>query len=186
MRRAVWTAGCLALAACGRGEPAPAGDAPIAPVASAAPAGEGEAAWVVTAGGAGPVRVGGDASALGARVSVEGAGGTVETCQYVRPPGAPPGVGVMVVDGRVARVDVDSGRVATAEGVRVGDPEARVRSLYAGRVREQPHKYTRGRYLVVTPAGAPDGRIVFETDGSAVTRYRAGRIPEVEWVERCG
>ena len=28
-------------------------------------------------------------------------------------------------------------------------------------------------------------RLVFETDGERVTRYRAGRLPEVEWVEGC-
>jgi hypothetical protein len=28
--------------------------------------------------------------------------------------------------------------------------------------------------------------IVFETDGKRVTMFRAGRMPEVEWVEGCG
>ena len=27
---------------------------------------------------------------------------------------------------------------------------------------------------------------LIETDGERVTRYRAGRLPEVEWVEACG
>jgi hypothetical protein len=29
-------------------------------------------------------------------------------------------------------------------------------------------------------------RIVFETETGRVTRFRTGRLPEVEWVERCG
>ena len=52
-----------------------------------------------------------------------------------------------------------------------------------------PHKYEQGwRYLTVTPAAPTDGafRLVFETDGQKVVRYRAGRMPEVEWVENCG
>ena len=48
-----------------------------------------------------------------------------------------------------------------------------------------PHKYNPGgHYITVTGAGS--NRIVFETDGSRVTNYRAGRSPEVEQVERCG
>ena len=36
-------------------------------------------------------------------------------------------------------------------------------------------------------AVAADGfRYVFETSGNTVTAYRAGRMPEVEFVERCG
>jgi hypothetical protein len=41
-----------------------------------------------------------------------------------------------------------------------------------------------GHSLVFTPD--PQHRIIFETDGKVVTRYRAGRMPEVEWVEKCG
>jgi hypothetical protein len=29
-------------------------------------------------------------------------------------------------------------------------------------------------------------RIVFETDGQRVTRFRAGRLPAVQYVEGCG
>jgi quercetin dioxygenase-like cupin family protein len=74
--------------------------------------------------------------------------------------------------------------VATAEGARIGDTDGRIRELYEGRVTEQPNKYTPGHSLVVTPDA--EHRIIFETDGKVVTRFRAGRLPEVEWVERCG
>jgi len=90
------------------------------------------------------------------------------------------------IKGQVARIDVDSGRVATLEGVRIGDAEARVRQVYGGRVTQEPHKYTTaGHYLIVTPADR-GYRLIFETDGKAVTSYRAGRMPEVQWVEKCG
>jgi hypothetical protein len=58
-----------------------------------------------------------------------------------------------------------------------------VRELHTGVV-ESPHKYTDGHYLTLAPDGAH--RLVFETDGGHVTRYRGGRMPEVEWVEGCG
>ena len=56
-----------------------------------------------------------------------------------------------------------------------------------GRVTVQPHKYTNGHYLVVRSATAADTthRIIFETDGKVVTRFRSGRMPEVAWVEGC-
>jgi hypothetical protein len=106
-------------------------------------------------------------------------------CHYVRPPQGPSGLSFMAVQGRIARIDVDSATVATTAGARVGDSEARVGELYGERLIVAPHKYVEGHYLTVTPAD-PAYRIIFETDGQRVTRYRAGRLPEVEWVERCG
>jgi hypothetical protein len=77
--------------------------------------------------------------------------------------------------------------LATAEGARVGDSEARIKEIYGDRVTVQPHKYLpNGHYLVVAAAGDAANRIVFETDGKVVTTYRAGRRPEVENVEGCG
>ena len=109
-------------------------------------------------------------------------------CGYLAWADGPPGVRVMVEGGRVARVDVDSGGVATALGARIGDAESRVQSLYAGRVAVTPHKYTDGHYLVVTPSAPGDSayRLIFETAAGRVTRYRAGRRPAVEYVEGCG
>jgi len=83
-------------------------------------------------------------------------------------------------------VDVTEGPVATTEGARIGDSEDRIESLYPGQVKVMPHKYTAGHYLVVTPARGGDNRIVFETDGEKVVRYRSGREPAVEYVEGCG
>ncbi|HEX7239265.1 MAG TPA: hypothetical protein VF263_03285 [Longimicrobiaceae bacterium] len=156
-----------------------------APAAEAPP--PAPAPWTVTPDGAGPVRVGMSVEelrgALGGAVEPDSAGGE---CGYVRPRGGPAGVAFMVVGGRVARVDVDSAGIATAEGARIGDAEPRIQQLYPGRMEVQPHKYTEGQYLVVTPADSTR-RLVFETDeGGRVVRFRGGRLPEVEWVEGCG
>jgi len=188
-----WMAcGCVALAACGGGaeEPKPgAGESPI--VSVEAPAGargfsRADTAWSVTPRGIGSVKVGSNArDALGLNVTLADAPGADQACAYVRSGRLPAGVGVLATKGEVARIDVDSGRVATLEGARIGDPEARIREIYAGRVRQEPHKFSSGHYLVVTPADT-GYRIIFETDGKVVTRYRAGRMPEVAWVEKCG
>jgi hypothetical protein len=92
------------------------------------------------------------------------------------------------VPAQIERVDITKPGVRTAEGAGVGDTEARVLELYRGNVRVEPHKYTgpTGHYLVVTNARDTLHRIIFETDGQRVTRYRAGRRPAVELVEQCG
>jgi hypothetical protein len=108
-------------------------------------------------------------------------------CSYVEPEGAYDGLAFMVVDGAIARVDVqETAAIVTDAGAKIGDTEAHVLELYKGRTTVQPHKYTgpEGHYVLVL---GPDGKaqIVFETDGSKVVSYRAGRQPEVEWVEGC-
>ena len=106
-------------------------------------------------------------------------------CDYATWRGGPRGVHVMIDQGRIARVEVDSGSVATAAGARVGDSEERIQSLYPGRVTVTPHKYEDGRYLTVNAVGDSSVAIVFETSKGRVTRYRAGRRPAVEYVEGC-
>lgn len=111
-----------------------------------------------------------------------------ETCYHVRAGGdtlgGRPGILLMIVDERVVRVEVDDTVTITAAGARVGDTEERIKQLYPGQVHSQPHKYVDGHYLIVY-GGDGAYRIVFETDGTRVTRYRAGRYPEVEWIEGC-
>lgn len=112
-------------------------------------------------------------------------------CDFVFPAvgaGIPFGVNVMVVKRKVARIDVDTGLVTTEDGAKIGDTEDRVKSIYGDEVEVTPHKYVPGHhYLTVRGDSASAGRaIVFETDGQRVTMFRAGRMPEVEWVEGCG
>ena len=109
----------------------------------------------------------------------------LDECTYVRPKNGPKGVALMVENGTVSRVDITQGTVATTEGARIGDSEDRIKSLYGDKVKVMPHKYTSGHYLVVTPAGGGENRIVFETDGKKVLRYRSGKEPAVEYVESC-
>ena len=111
-------------------------------------------------------------------------------CDYVFPAvgsGIPEGVSVMVVRGRIARIDVDTGAVTTAEGAKLGDTEERLKDLYGDDITVTPHKYIeKGHYMTVLGDSASKGKaIVFETDGQHVTMFRSGRLPEVQWVEAC-
>jgi hypothetical protein len=113
------------------------------------------------------------------------------SCDFVNPAagaGVPEGVSVMVVKGKIARIDVDTGSVTTEDGVKIGDTEDRVKSIYGEELKVEPHKYIQGgHYLTVMGDSASAGKaLVFETDGKKVTMFRGGRLPEVKWVEGCG
>lgn len=109
-------------------------------------------------------------------------------CTYARSASLPAGAVLMFTNGTLARVDILSGRVKSELGAGIGDAEEEVKLLYGGSVVTSPHKYTQGHYMTVRPANSADStfRIVFETDGNTVIRYRSGRLPEVEYVEGCG
>jgi len=124
--------------------------------------------------------------ALGSALTAP-AGGDTASCHYVQWRGGPSGVRVMVEGGRIARVDIDSGGVHTAAGAGIGSAEDEIQRLYRGQVAVTPQKYANGHYLTVTPDPTDSAyAIVFETTDGRVTRYRAGRRPQVEYVEGCG
>lgn len=149
----------------------------------------GPPAWVVTPEGFGALRIGmtlEEASwALGETVE-PGEDLASPGCSYATPEALPGGTSLMLIEGQIARADVEAPGILTAEGIGVGADEAEVRRAYGEQLRTQPHKYEEGNYLIYEPPGA-EGRhaVIFETDGARVTRYRAGRYPEVGYVEGC-
>jgi hypothetical protein len=163
---------------------APEANAPSATPAGATPAPDS----TVTERGLGPLRAGMTLAearrALGDALVVP-KGTDTTGCAYVRWLGAPRATRVMIDEGRIARIEIDSTNVATAAGARVGDSEERIQQLYPGRVKVTPHKYVEGHYLTVNAADDSSFAIVFETEKGQVTRYRAGRKPAVGFVEGC-
>jgi hypothetical protein len=157
----------------------------------AAPLGAEPADWLVTPERMGTIRFGMGLSDLRAHVGVPldfDRPGDDDACAYVTPALLPAGASLMIVDMRyVARADVRTAGVATAEGIRVGNTEEDVRTAYGERVRSMPHKYdTGGRYLVVDAAADTTRALVFEVDSAGtIQRYRAGLRPAVLWVEGC-
>jgi hypothetical protein len=114
---------------------------------------------------------------------------TEASCFYVKPKTGVQGLELMLAKGRIARIDVqNNSSITTQNGAKLGDSEARIKSLYPS-IQVEPHKYNpQGHNLTFVPQDAHDRnyRIVFETDGQKVTYIRAGRLPEVSFVERCG
>jgi hypothetical protein len=194
LRRIIVQAAVVLAAACTRGaKPASIGDTSAAapsttPATTSAPPSAKPATPTVTERGLGPLRAGmsfAEASAALGGALVVPSGADTAACDYVEWRGGPPGVQVMVEEGRIARVDVDTVGVATAAGAQVGDSEERIQSLYRGRVVVSPHHYEEGHYLTVSDPADTTFAIVFEAAKGRVTRYRAGRRPQVEYVEGC-
>ncbi|HEU5175112.1 MAG TPA: hypothetical protein VFT96_10200 [Gemmatimonadaceae bacterium] len=145
--------------------------------------------WVLRPDGAGPVRVGMTLEAAGRVLgeSLRADYDVFEGCDFVVPATAPLGVSLMVLSDTVVRVDIDTGAVATHEGIRIGDTEARVLEAYRGQVTVDAHPYGGPvwHYLIVDPPGDTLHRMIFETDGTRVTSLRAGLRDAVDLIEGC-
>jgi hypothetical protein len=98
-------------------------------------------------------------------------------CFHVSPAYRSGAFAFLVVEGRIARIDVFAPGPMTAEGVGVGSSESDVLRAYAGRVHAEPYFLT---------AEARDGfAFWFETDGDAVTQFRAGAPSDVRRIQGC-
>ena len=142
----------------------------------------------VSTAGLGPVEIGltrrEAVRAGGVRLRREGP--ALHGCRYLRPRDRSIRASFMVVRRRIVRVDVARRGIATVSGFRVGDRGAAVRRRFAGRLRVTRHEDVRGGwYLEVVPRDEPNRRVVFETRDGRVSHIRAGRLPEVRYVEGC-
>lgn len=139
--------------------------------------------------GIGPVRVGAslaEASLAAGEQFVEASAepSGSDGCYHVRFKSSP-SVLFMIEQGRITRVETADPQVRTHSGVRVGDSEARVRSVYGGRLEVTGHKYDEsGHYMIVRSADKRHA-LVMETDGKTVVYVRAGIEPSAEYVEGC-
>jgi hypothetical protein len=151
--------------------------------------------------GIGPVKVGmtlAEASAaVGKPVEVD-PDYVLDNCAYAETAGGPKGLSFMVLRDaerdpwRIVRVDVDDeSRIATLSGIRIGATEAEVKRIYGapgrtGTITVENHVYVDGGHYISYDDDGPAGlRMLFETDGQKVTRFRSGRQGPVGYVEGC-
>ena len=108
-----------------------------------------------------------------------------QACFYVDVP-KQTGVVLMILNGRVARVDVNDNAIFTAEGIHVGDSEKRALQAYGKRLRVTPHAYVpkTGHYLTMLSFDRKYG-IRFESEDGAITRYYAGTAEAISFIEGC-
>ena len=109
-------------------------------------------------------------------------------CAHAVAESGPEDLFFMVIDGRIVRIEVRRGPVATAEGISAGSTVRDVTDANSGRVRVEPHTYTArfgGQYLIHEPEGANGLSMLFETDGTRVTTFRSGLTRAVMAPEDC-
>ncbi len=109
-----------------------------------------------------------------------------EACEYVAPEQGYDGIGFMLVNQHLARIDVSNPNVTTLSGAHIGSTQESVLALYPGRVEISPHAYTApdGSYLTLFSRDRLHG-IRFETDHGKVTRYYTGTAEAIQYIEGC-
>jgi len=100
---------------------------------------------------------------------------------------APKSLALMVQGDKLVRYDVGNDSEVAPGGGKVGMGIDQIRTLYAGRIREQPAKYAPGAVDLRVSADDDSGSaLVFQTDASGkVTGWRVGQPPAVDYVEGC-
>ncbi|HEV7689011.1 MAG TPA: hypothetical protein VGQ80_20710, partial [Acidimicrobiia bacterium] len=87
-------------------------------------------------------------------------------------------------------VDTPS-KITTLSGIRLGATEAEVRKAYTapgkgGSFTVDRHPYVEtGHYLIYDADGKGGKQLIFETDGTRVTEFRAGDETSVQAIEGC-
>jgi len=105
-------------------------------------------------------------------------------CYYVNPKQGFKGVRFMVTNKTIARIEIESKAYATDKGAKIGDTEARIKSLYKG-VKVSPQKYDEKKHDMEVYSNDKKYLIIFETDGKRVTGFSIVQAEEVGYVEGC-
>jgi hypothetical protein len=144
--------------------------------------------WVVGFDSTGPVKIGMSLAELNTALHEKflmPQDKEEQECFYVEQP-KHPGVAFMIEEGHVTRVDVNRPGISTAEGIKVGDSEARAMRVYGNKLKIEPHYYTapEGHYLTVLSDNQRYG-IRFETDEGKIVSLYAGQRRAIAYVEGC-
>lgn len=139
--------------------------------------------------GAGPLRIGMSQAqverVLGRKLAPAEDYEEDTNCRYATPEGIADGLGLMLIDGRLVRIDVEKSAHQSLSGARVGDTSAAVRRKIGG-LRDSEHAYSgpEGRYLTKYSSDRRRG-IRFEIEDGKVSRYYVGTSQAIQYVEGC-
>ena len=110
------------------------------------------------------------------------------TCYHLSPKWAkvPAELAFMIEDDKFVRYSSEDAKLVAPGGGRIGMTLDEINALYPGRVEQQPHKYSDGKYLRIKDAAGGDAVLIFETDDKGkVEEFRVGVPPQVDYVEGC-
>jgi hypothetical protein len=109
-----------------------------------------------------------------------------DDCRYVQLEKGDGNLNFMLIDDRLARIDVNTPSIRTTSGAHVGMKASDVLGIYGKQAEVTPHAYTgpEGTYITVHAPGGKFG-IRFETENGVVERYYAGTAEAIEYIEGC-
>lgn len=120
---------------------------------------------------------------------LNGKPGPGEICYYFNPVSnpAPAYFAFMIESDKFVRYDVGNDKEVAPGGGKRGMSADQIRTLYAGHIKQSPHKYVQGgQYLRIKADDGSDGVLLFETDAAGkVTAWRVGQAPQVDYIEGC-
>jgi hypothetical protein len=109
-----------------------------------------------------------------------------EDCRFATLKNGPKEVFLMLNHRTIVRIDIKNPKIKTTQGFHLGSNADTVKTLNKGKIEAYPNKYEADKEtLVVTPKEKSNLRLVFDTDGKKILYMRAGKTPEVEYVEGC-
>ncbi len=97
-----------------------------------------------------------------------------------------PGVRYTVTDLVITRIETRDPRYSTRSGVHVGDTVAHVQQVYGKQLVSAPHPYfDHGKVLSISTPDRRFALVMEANDQGRIITLRAGRMPEVGWLEGC-
>jgi hypothetical protein len=155
------------------------------------PIGAAQSSWVATFGHVGPLKLGMPLAVVSKVFGEHFSPPTVPEADPTRRcfyevPKRDRGIELMIIDGRLARIDVVNRGIETANGVSVGDTQAKAAHAYGLRLSVMPAFYDLrdGRFLTVTAANGVES-IRFVTLRGRITAYYVGTARTVQYAEGC-
>jgi hypothetical protein len=146
-----------------------------------------DARWCLGFDGLGPIRPGMTVDQVLPLADFSGLERTrqAEGCWYLRYEGGPSEFFLMIIDGKVARVELRGGTLHTYSGAHVGMTQTALEQMYGARLDSQPHKYDAAGRVYVLRAGSGESGLRFETSKGKVTAIQAGPWEPLNLVEGC-
>jgi hypothetical protein len=148
-----------------------------------------EARWCLGFAGLGPMRAGLTADQALALADWPGVArkSHKDSCWVMPFKGGTSDFSLMIVDGRVARIEIKGeSTLTTLSGAHVGMTEAALQALYGPKLEAQPHKYDENGRVFVLRSSSGDHGLRFETSAGRVTVMHAGPWEHLNYVEGCG
>jgi hypothetical protein len=144
--------------------------------------------WTLTTQGYGPIRPGMTPREAGqllkSDLRTKNNSPLEAECGHLYPVKGHRGISLMIQKGRITRMTATTNDVATKSGVRVGDPEIKLRSLFGESLEIEPHKYDdTGKYYYIWEPGKQRG-VKFEVIGGRIQSIHAGD-ESISLVEGC-